>query len=176
MTLTTLEGRYILEHLNSETRTRLLAKVVQAASLPRFQPAVTTNDMAARCLRGEDLPEERIEASWGVCPLLEAHACPVYPLRPMSCRLMLSEIACKQYGSAEMDPFMVTVGHVFLQTIEHVDAGGKMGNLTDLLLYLEGKEAQPSESLLENHLMPALMVAPEHRNRLTPILSALRRI
>jgi Fe-S-cluster containining protein len=176
VTLTTLEGRYILEHLDSETRSRMLARVLESVQQPRFQPAVTSNDMAARCLRDEDLPEEIIEASWGACPLLEAHACAIYALRPMGCRLMLSTIDCKQYGSAEMDPFMVTVGHVFLQTIEHVDAAGKTGNLTDILLYLAGKGAQASENLLKNRLMPALMVPPEHRNRLAPILSALRRI
>ena len=39
-----------------------------------------------------------------------------------------------------MDPFVLTVNHLILQTIEHVDARGFSGNLTDIIMFMATQE------------------------------------
>jgi hypothetical protein len=82
-----------------------------------------------------------------------------------------------------MPDFVLTVNTVFLQTIEHLDAAGCTGNLADVLRCLlpddnrqafrDGRLSCSATGLIGNHPLTVLMVPPEHRNRLQPILSAL---
>jgi hypothetical protein len=96
---------------------------------------------------------------------------------------MISRQRCRTGGEAEMDPFVVTLSNIFGQVIEHLDRGGLTGNLTDLLSYLDGADQRrayaqgvpqaPAEGLLANQPMPALMIAPEERQRAQPVLDAI---
>jgi hypothetical protein len=85
-----------------------------------------------------------------------------------------------------MDDYVVTVNTIFLQTLEHLDQGGCSGNLTDVLLCLSDDKKRLDyrlnrlpcrrEGLIENRALTALMVPPEHRARVGPILAALRNL
>jgi hypothetical protein len=85
-----------------------------------------------------------------------------------------------------MPDFVLTVNTVFLQTIEHLDATGCTGNLADVLLcllpdenqqaYREGRLSCSATGLTGNHPLTVLMVPPEHRDRLQPILQALGKL
>ncbi|MFZ0240717.1 MAG: hypothetical protein WAL90_03645 [Desulfobacterales bacterium] len=186
VSLTTLEGYHLVRGLEPQQLAVLRAGLAPAFAQASFRPRLTTNRIAALCRAGREIPEEVYGTSGDSCPLLQDAICRVYPLRPFGCRCFVSRVACREAGSAEMPDFVLTVNTVFMQTIEHLDASGCTGNLTDVLLCLEPEENQrayrqdrldcSATGLIGNHRLTALMVPPEHRNRMQPILSALRRL
>lgn len=186
MTLTTLEGYRILADMEGATRKTLLEKVRVVSGNKRFQPQMTINSIARLCKDGEPIPDETIDPSWGACPLLFDDACPLYTLRPFGCRCMVSSIDCRKTGYARVDDYILTVNNLFLQHIEHIDACGGTGSLIDILLYFDRPgqlETYHSHmaiienaSLAPNRRIPVLMVPPEHRNLVQPILQKLQQM
>ena len=75
---------------------------------------------------------------------------------------------------------------IFLQYIEHIDAPGFSGNLTDILIFMEteknryayktDKLINPAAGFIANQPINVLMVPPEHRIKVKPILNALHDI
>ncbi len=186
VTLTSLEAASILEELDSIEKDRLRRQLQDATSLERFQPQITTNEIADRCALGEALPEESCDPNWGPCPLLENRSCPHYSLRPFACRCLISRSDCSKIGHADMDEFVLTVSSVFLQVIEHLDSDGCTGNFTDVILYLskpenmsayrESRLACSAGNLIRNRPLKRLMVPPSHRTQAAPLLRQLQRI
>lgn len=185
VTLTGLEAMRMAEHILAEGKTEMIGKLKAASGRKRFQPGFTTNQMADFCMQGQEIPEEENDPAWGVCPLLKNGECPVYPVRPFGCRCMVSARNCRETGYADMTEFTATVNEVFVQYIEHVDSGGYFGNLIDMLLYLlengnlqnyrDGIQENRPENLIPNHPMRGLMVPPELRKKIRPILQALEK-
>ena len=182
VTMTSLEGGLMICHLaesNPHWRTALLETVER----PRFHPQVTINQLAQLCAMDEEIPEETIDPRSGPCPLLADDSCPVYDVRPLGCRAMVSKTLCPENGAAEMPDFVLTVNNVFLQYIEAIDHQGISGNLIDMLLHLSSDPSdfvdirnlrhRPSH-LLPNHPIPVLMIPPEHRQRMQPLLEAIQ--
>ena len=186
VTMTTLEGMRIYNALEKSGRLRLLEAIVQDAHPNRFIPQVSINRMADICAKGEDPPEETLDPYAGPCPLLEDAACPLYAVRPYGCRCMVSYANCGQSGMADMDPFILTVNDVFLQHLEHVDAQGYTGNTAEVMSFLaseenraayaEGRLGPPPAGLVANQPLFVLMIPPEHRERIQPILKQIRSI
>jgi hypothetical protein len=186
VTLTSLEAASILDRLDPIDSDRLVEKIRSAAALARFQPRITTNEMAERCMRGEPLPEEPCDPRWGPCPLLEEQSCPLYALRPFACRCLISQSICEQTGYADIDEFSLTVNSVFLQVIEHLDRDGCTGNFSDVILYLsesenmsayrQGRLECAAGGLIGNQPVKVLMIPPDHRRRAAPLLSQLQRL
>jgi hypothetical protein len=85
-----------------------------------------------------------------------------------------------------MDDFVLSVTTMFLQTIEHMDANGCSGNLLHMLGVLaveENRQAYEDNrlkcttvGLIANHPLKVLMIPPEHRTKMEPILQSLRDI
>ena len=104
----------------------------------------------------------------------------------LACRCLVSKYNCAEKGYAEIDDFVVSVNTVFIQTIEHLDKTGCTGNLTDLLevmlnnekwaAYKSGVLKCQDNGLVRNHALTVLMIPPEHRARMAPILKSLRQI
>lgn len=188
VTVTTLEGLLIIDHMTARGQQDLIEKIQAEASRKRFQPAVTTNRMALLCLQGKDLPDDENDPAWGRCPLLTDARCPIYPVRPFGCRCMVSRRDCRTTGAADMDPLLLSVNHLFLQFIEHLDRPGFSGNLTDVLLFLHsdagrnhyqaGIRRQPdaAAALQPNTVIPGLLVPPEHAGPIAPLCEGLREI
>ncbi|MBU3915790.1 hypothetical protein KKA14_09675 [bacterium] len=185
VTLTSLEGYGLIKQLESENKQDLLKQIKMEAVKRKFQPQITTNQMADMCSRGENIPDEEINPGWGKCPLLTESECPVYDQRPFECRSFSSAVNCVEKGTAEMDPFTITVNTVFRQFIEHMDKDGVTGNLTDLLLFLnttdnreikEGDNIESADNLIRNHPAKILMIPPEHTEKIRPIYNALQGI
>ena len=186
VTLTTLEAADILGSVDPANRKRLLRHVHEKASIKRFQPQITINEMAWRCARGDALPEEQCDPDWGPCPLLDKRSCPLYAFRPFACRCMISRILCDQTGHADMDEFALTVNSVFLQVVEHLDSGGCTGNLTDVFLHLskpkhwlayrQGRLDCGAANLIRNRTATVLMIPPGHRAKAAPLLQQLQRL
>ncbi|MFO7557476.1 MAG: hypothetical protein R6X10_01485 [Desulfobacterales bacterium] len=185
VTLTTLEGNHILEYINLNRKGELFGNLKIHLQKKRFIPQVTINSLAEMVCNGETPPEEEIDPNWGACPLLTEKVCPVYPVRPFGCRCLVSKVPCRDTGCAELDPFVLTVNNIFFQTIEHIDNQGLMGNLTDILLLLEpadmrkeyaGNRLKPDKNKIKNASIRFLMIPPEHRLRVKPILEEIQKI
>jgi hypothetical protein len=115
--------------------------------------------------------------------LLQDDKCPIYDVRPFACRCMVSKHRCADTGAAEIDEFTITVNHVFLQYIEHLDQNGFSGNMADVLTHILAKgipdintSSVTRTCLIKNAPLRALMIPPEHRKKIEPILAALRAI
>lgn len=184
VTITTLEGYKITDHLIENGQSDLYKKIKKESYKKRFLPKITTNQIGDLCIQGKELPVEEIESSWGSCPLLINDECPIYTDRPFHCRCMVSKTNC--VDKAEMDPFVLTVNNVFLQYIEHIDQQGFLGNFTDVLLFMESEDnrksyamknlTNPAEGLIKNLPMTILLVPPEHKNKIKPIFNSLQAI
>ncbi len=186
VTMTTLEGYRIVAHLISTGRLNLFQRLRRSAHQERLQPTVTTNELAALCMQGENLPEEGCDRPQTACPFLSNNECLIYLERPFGCRCFISAQKCDAIACALVDPFLVTVNTVFLQLIEHIDSGGLFGNMTDVLLFLESETQRKRYEinaplnhvggLSVNRSMPALLVPREHHLRIQPILQKIENI
>lgn len=188
VTITSLEGFYLLENLDEDKRAIALQRIQQQADKKRLIPLLTVNAMAQRCLNGEDLPEEEYDPSWTPCPLLDDDgACSVYAFRPLACRAMVSRNICGVSGEADMDDILFTVNNVFMQVLEHMDQGGTLANMMDLLMHLgvdghwehyktHGTHPDPPASFLLNQPLSTLMVPPEHRAMIKPVIEELQEL
>lgn len=186
VTMTTLEGYRIITHLHQHGETDRLETIHQQSHPDRFVPRVSINHLADICSRDGDPPEEQLNPNAGPCPMLIHNACPLYPLRPFGCRCMVSARNCGQTGFADMDPFILTVNDLFLQYIEHIDAQGYTGNFADVIRFLESDENRrnyaagrldaPPADLASNQPVFVLMIPPEHRQRIQPLLTEIRGI
>lgn len=187
VTLTSLEGFYILESLEQGARQTALERIHGQKHLKHGIPGLTINGMAELCRKGEDVPDEDSDPAWGPCPLLDDGLCTVYPFRPFACRCMVSDSPCGESGLADMGAFLMTVSNVFMQYLEHLDQKGLTANLSDLLPALAEAETYAAYRLtgsmdarglgfLKNLPLSVLMVPPEHRDRLRPILDDLQKI
>lgn len=184
VTMTTLEGIYLIDGLPPDDRQQLMACVRQQADQPRYRPAITTNTLARYCIENREPPEENQPAELAPCPLLDEKACPVYDRRPFGCRCFVSRRRCGDQGYADVDDWVLTANTVFLQTIEQLDCPGCFGNFSDVLLALEDgslRAAQDSMTaaceaagLLANQPTTALMIPPEHMEKIQPLLQAIR--
>ncbi len=183
VTITTLEGYRIVEHLISTGQLNLFQRLRRSAHQERFQPTVTTNELAALCMQGENLPEEECDWPRAACPFLSNNECLIYSERPFGCRCFFSTQKCEAIAYALVDPFLVTVNTVFLQFIEHIDSRGLFGNMIDVLLFLESETQRKRYEISANlnHLrvlsvnrsIQALLVPPEHQSTIKPILQEL---
>ena len=186
ITLTTLEAYKLCDGLTAVAREKLFRQVGEASGLNRFRPVLTTNALAELCAEDEDLPAENEAPAIGKCPLLAQELCSIYGLRPFNCRCFTSRRPCGERGYADVDEEVLAVNTLFLQTIEHLDADGCSGNLLDVLGALAGEEKRRAyaagrrpgagEGLIANRPMRVLMLPPERREAVAPLLRKLRAI
>ncbi len=156
--VTTLEAQYLREALDRS----LLERWLTLQNYPR--PATTPNTMALLLMQGREIPEDH-PGEIRPCPLLRPDGlCPVYPRRPLSCRLMASQKPCKTAGEAQVPPEFLALSSLLFQLIEELDVGGLYGHLVDQLRFLEelskGLEEVP-DFLLGNREAPDLAYLPE---------------
>jgi len=183
VTMTTLEGLIVADYLVTNRQTSLFDRIRAERSKRRLQPKITTNKLAELCVEGKAVPEEESDHRWGECPLLENNACTIYPVRPFGCRCFVSKKNCLESGFADVDPFLITVNNLFLQYIELIDADGCFGNFTDIMGVMESEKflasyksnhlQQLDTGLVSNRSVKYLMVPPEHRSRIEPLLSKI---
>ena len=186
VTMTTLEGYKIVADLIATGRLDVIHRLKGIEKMPRFQPLLTTNRMAELCAADAKVPQEDTADAWQDCCLLTDSLCTIYDLRPFGCRCFVSRRNCGETGYADIDDFTASVNTVFLQVIEHLDAAGCSGNLIDLLqvmasennrrAYEKGELNCEDSGLIVNWELKVLMIPPEHRTKIEPILQQLREI
>lgn len=183
VTASTLEGLLIFNYLKDSGRTEEVASFTRSMPPRRYRPRSTLNQMVALYAAGQKPPEEQNDPSAGTCPLLKDDICSIYPARPFGCRAMLSSADCALSGEAEMPPMILSVNNVILQYIEALDQPGGTDNLLDILNYMVQDdtrsdyldETPPGASigLRVNRAIPVLMVPPEHRSAIGPLIRSL---
>jgi Fe-S-cluster containining protein len=186
VTLTTLEGYKIVNRLMAAGKLHMIDQLLQADVPNRYQPQISTNRLAELYAADAKVPEDKIGDQWEGCSLLDKDACIIYDLRPFGCRCLTSRQNCGETGFADIDEFTTSVNTVFLQTIEHLDADGCSGNLIDVLrvmasgvsrkAYAEERLKCEASGLIVNWSLSVLMIPPEYRARMEPILQELRQI
>ena len=174
VTVTSLELDLFFNSLGETDSRMVIQRVADRVPAKRFQPKVSFNHYARICLNGASAPEEENDPGWGACPLLDGGVCMVYQARPFACRSMFSRQTCHETGAAEISPFDLTVNNVFMQYIEHLDWEGLSGNLSDMILYYGSDGFQDfGRRLIKNQKARALMVPPEHRELIRPLLGEI---
>ncbi len=186
VTSTTLEGLLIYEGLVAADGLNDLATKVMSAPDTRFQPTITLNQMVEMCVHDLKIPEEINDPEAGACPWLEDERCPLYAVRPFACRAMCSVKNCVSCGEARMPPLVLSVNNVMLQYIEALDRPGASGNLMDVLHfltdpdhhkgYIEASPAQFPAPLKPNRSFSVLMIPPEHREPMAPLLQGIQAV
>jgi Fe-S-cluster containining protein len=185
VSVTTLEVDYILEWLKKNNTRNLLKGLEQISREGLSRPAVTTNELAYKCLNQIEPPEEELPSPSGICPFLEEtdKKCLIYAVRPFSCRMIFSERKCDEVGHATLDPVVLTINSTFLQVVEHIDVGGLFANMIDMLSFFEDKKnfdaylcnetLQLSNGFLQNRLIPGFVIPPEHEHKTLSVLNQL---
>jgi Fe-S-cluster containining protein len=186
VTMTTLEGYLITDHMISNAQVDIFKTVQAKISENRFKPKTTFNRLADLCVKGNDPPEENKKHSNKSCPVLKNNLCPIYGIRPFGCRCFMSTHDCGKAGYAEVDPFTMTLNNLFMQFIEHIDSMGYSGNFADVLLLMISKKNQnnyklnalnhPGAGFVSNFKINVLMIPPEHRMKVKPVLEELLNI
>jgi hypothetical protein len=186
VSLTTLEACKIVDHLRETGKLDILSVLKDMTDTPRYQPQISTNRLAELYAAEAKVPEEEVSSASFECPLLSNKLCGIYNLRPFGCRCFVSRKNCGVTGYADIDDFTASVNTVFLQTIEHLDADGCSGNLIDVLqvmasesnrqAYERGEFKCEKNGLIVNWSLKVLMIPPEHRTKMEPILQELRQI
>ena len=186
VTMTTLEGYRMTAALYASGREGLLLRMTAVCGKDCFQPALTINQIAEWCAAGRELPDEAVPANPPPCPWLTENVCPVYEARPFGCRAMVSVVDCSQTGCAETDPFVLSAVNVLQQFIEALDVSGGFGNFTRVLQwmadphnregYARGAPLISGLGLVPNRPLKVLMVPPEHRSPMDPLLQRLEYI
>jgi Fe-S-cluster containining protein len=186
VTLTTLEGYLIADHMISNGQPDVFGDIQTKISKNRFKPKITTNRLSDLCIKGEDPPEEEKKHTNKRCPVLKNNLCPIYEVRPFGCRCFMSKHDCSIAGYADVDPFAMTVNTLFLQFIEHIDSMGFSGNFADVLLLMASNKNRdnykmnilnhPDADLVRNFKIQVLMVPPEQRIKVKPVIDALLNI
>lgn len=184
VTATRLEVAYMKSRLDKAAWDTLTARLEARFPEKRFVPRVTLNGFAKACVENLDLPEEENDPDWGPCPLLAADRCSVYAVRPLGCRVMMSKTHCREEGMAQMPPLVLTLSNILGQFVEALDTDGFSGNLSDLLslfsrsggdFTLDNPDGFDRKGIfLRNQPIPVLMVPPEHRAQMAPIISQIQ--
>ena len=186
VTLTTLEGYKIVDHLIATGRFGIIDRLKHIAAATRYQPQISTNRLAELYAAEAKGPEEEMPAESEQCSLLTKNLCSIYDQRPFGCRCFVSRKNCAERGYADIDEFTASVNTLFLQTIEHLDADGCSGNLIDVLQVMASEDNRrayakdrlkcEANGLIVNWSLKVLMIPPAHRTRMEPILQELRNI
>ena len=180
VTLTTLEACALLESLPAAQTERL----IRSAGARSSGTVLTTNALAELCAAGREPPEADDEAA-GACPCWPATSARSTRCGPSTAAASSRASPARSRGSAEVDEATVAVNTLFLQTIEHIDAGGCTGYLPDVVAALADPEHAQAyrEGTRLRGLRPrpqpplrVLMVPPEHRARIDPLVARLREI
>ena len=178
VTLTTLEAQHVLDYVKTETNIELSSIITLHEK--RYIPDISLNTLADKYAKKEAYEEKEKERPGAPCFFLKDDLCSVYPARPMMCRIMLSQKNCHEYGVADMPPLAVTLSNILLQVVEHLDADGYTGNISDVISYVsriaKGNHNTTPDQLVKNRKIPLLMLPPEDKQKAMPMLTAIGKI
>ncbi len=131
VTMTALEGEIILRFIHKADMDKWFAEKLQA-NRPQHRPQMSTNDFARACLQGKDVDFGEV-TNQAQCPFLKEKICQIYPARPFSCRMMISEKTCSTDQPALIPDHYLAASTAVSQIIEHLGQKEYWGNMLDIL-------------------------------------------
>jgi len=182
VTITAVEGEAILRYILSEGMSLWLAEKL-ASSRSHQPPKMTTNEFASACLQGQDAPPDD-HRNLSSCPFLDENLCKIYPVRPFSCRLFISEKTCSAIHPALVSDSYLEATTAVTQIVEHLGQKEYWGNMLDVLPALldisEFKEIanhlsstqiiQARMQTLTAKPLPGFLLSEEHILEVSPLL------
>jgi len=182
--ITTLEAYQISNFLIENKKEHFFDIIEEQINKAHYQPQITINELAKLCKNNEEIKDDIRQSSNEKCPLLDNEKCTIYPIRPLSCRSLISTIKCDENGFATIDPFVISVSNMFQQIIENLDKKGCTGNLIDVVHIMKSSENRLKyenddlymQPLLKNHFSDSLLVPSEHIEKIKPIYRSLGNI
>lgn len=175
VTMTELEGTILREYLVQEGKADLLRDMPVLAA-GDVRPRSTTNQFAAACREGIETAGESDDWNLAPCPFLAANRCTVYPARPFGCRAFASQARCSLSGSAVVPSLLLTVNTILLQLIEHLNQGGRWGNMLDLLATMKDPaktRREPPPNLLTCQPCPGFLIHPKEQAEVEQLITRL---
>ena len=124
VTATSLEVAFIFSRLGQDEIQMMVRRLAQGGPEKRYIPRTTLNKFASDCMAGVESPEEENDPNWGACPFLADGRCSIYRVRPLGCRVMMSETVCQKSQVAQMPPFALTLANMLGAAS---GAGGRSG-------------------------------------------------
>ncbi len=131
VTTTALEGEIVLRFIHKTNMDKWFAEKLQE-NRPQHRPKMSTNDFARACLQGRDVDFGEV-TNQAPCPFLEANICLIYPARPFSCRMMISEKTCSTDQPALVSDHYFAASTAVSQIVEHLGQKEYWGNMLDIL-------------------------------------------
>lgn len=130
VTITATEGVEILRYIISQDLSNwFVERLLKRDFIP---PKFTTNDFAKACLEGKDVDLSPPE-NQATCPFLIDRECGIYPARPFSCRLFISQQTCSATQPALVPDHYFEATVAVSQLIEHLGQKEYWGNMLDVL-------------------------------------------
>ena len=164
VTMTSLEGKNILDFLKAEGREKGLTELLCHRVKDNKGVTLTTNQYAHACLEHREIADDA-PGDWNFAPcvFLQENACSIYEVRPFGCRSFGSFERCSENSGAEMAPIHLTVNTVFSQVIEHICSdSGYFGNMGDVLESLvNGQLTETKGKILVSRPIPGFLLAPQ---------------
>jgi Fe-S-cluster containining protein len=185
VTITAVEGEAILRYILAEGMSFWLAEKL-ASPRTHQPPQMTTNDFASACLEGQDKPPDE-HHNLAACPFLEENLCKIYPVRPFSCRLFISEKTCSAIHPALVSDYYLEAAAAVTQLVEHLGQKEYWGNMLDVLPALlditEFREIADHLSSAQIILarmqtltarpLPGFLLSQEHIQKVSPLLDSI---
>ncbi len=138
-------------------------------------PGPTTNRFATLCFEDQNF-EHQAQPSLSSCPFLKERLCTIYAARPLSCRCFVSFEQCGESQPAVVHDYILSASTAVMQIIEHLNQGGRWGNMLDLLRLTTG--CCNNDGQLENRVkkclpLPGFLIPPEDYEQVQPLLESI---
>ncbi len=175
VTMTSLEGREILDFVIRKASVKWLTDKLGKAASGKSKAGLTTNQYAKACLEQQEVNGE-IPENWNFTPciFLERKTCAIYEVRPFGCRSFGSLVRCSENKGAEIAPIHLTVNTVFMQIIEQLNSGeGYWGNMIDILESLIASKESVQTGLLPARPIPGFLLGPREIKTVHVLLKQL---
>jgi Fe-S-cluster containining protein len=182
VTMTGLEGQWMLAAMDPTVEVAYILDCVQGEG-PVGRPSMSTNAWARACLEGRELDQDE-EQVLLPCPFLDrGGACTIYGFRPFACRCFASTTPCLETGEARQPELLLEINTLCLQLIEHLDQGGRWGNMLDILILAVNENHRAMKGAADERLrqaknavrtctaLPGFLVMPELQDEVDRFLT-----
>jgi len=174
VTVTGLEVDSIVGWVEEKYAKIWLEERLQAIG-PVGDPGSTTNEFATQCFENQNVTQPD-PPSFKACPFLDNQLCTIYNVRPFNCRCFVSFSKCGENQPAIAHDPILSASTAVMQIIEHLDQGGRWGNVLDLLRLETGysnNDEQLKSRIKKCLPLPGFLIPPEDYEQVRPLLESI---
>lgn len=174
VTISGLEADCIQDWIQQKYNRNWLKERLQAIG-PVGDPGPTTNEFANQCFKNQNVVQPD-PPSLKACPFLDNQLCTIYEARPFNCRCFVSFSQCGENQPAVVHDFILSASTAVMQIIEHLDQGGRWGNMLDLLRLEAGSptsDEQLKSRMKKCYPLHGFLIPPEDYEQVRPLLESI---